>query len=291
MLKTIRARDNVRGFIIGSDQTAKRLEKSLGKLVNQFSKDETTTYDHMSLPKITERLKNRYADVDSPLYVGLINENTRQGVHINTAPSASYYDHDSETLLDFLAARLYGGGGAHSMFMKTWAAGLAYSNGLRSDEFTGQLRYYAERCPDLVQTMQFVVNELEKAPFDEKLAEYAVAQAFTSVRSGNRYDSRGIAMAADLADGLTPDKVKEFRENVLKLSEREDLYDELHRRMLNSYGKILPGYGKTGNQSEDSNYFLIGPESQMGPYEDYLRSVEGDITLYRLYPRDFWLMP
>ena len=290
LLNHIRGQQNIRGYMISSESASNQIKPELDKIVSQFNNDQFHRFNYGSTPRIADRMNDRYADMERPVYVGLLNENTRAGIHINSAESASYYDFDEETLLNFMAARLYGGGGAHSMFMKTWSAGLAYSNGLRSNEFTGRLRYYAERCPDLSQTMQFVVDELKNAPFDPSLAGYAVAQAFTSVRSGNRYDSRGIAMAADLADGLTPEKVSRFRGKVIELGKRENIYDDLHERMISTYGQVLPGYGPSGSESNNANYFLIGPESQLQPYQDYLNSVEDDAILYRLYPRDFWLV-
>jgi hypothetical protein len=222
--------------------------------------------------------------------VGLINENTRLGVFLNSAPCASFRETSPEKLRQFLAARLYGGGGAHSMFMKTWSAGLAYSNGLRSNEFTGRLIYYAERCPNLAQTMQFVVNELRGAPRDPALAEYAVAQAFSVYRSGSRYESRGEAMAADLADGLTPDVVTRFRESIQDLRRDPKFAESLYDRMEDIYGEVLPGYGPTADSVEDGVNFIIGPEAQFKIYEEYLKSVEGNFMLYRLYPRDYWIV-
>jgi hypothetical protein len=212
-------------------------------------------------------------------------------VHIHTTDCASYEDSDPEALLRFLSARLYGGGGAHSMFMKTWGAGLAYSNGLRSDERNGRLLYYAERCPDLTQTMQFVIGELEKAPFDESLAEYAVAQAFSGNRSGARYEQRGQAMASDLADGLTPEVVRRFRQGILDLREDPELYRKLHERMKATYGEVLPGYGPSGAESckrSNAMYFVIGPQKQLQSWEEYLESVEPGARLTRIYPRDYW---
>ena len=176
------------------------------------------------------------------------------------------------------------------MFMKTWSAGLAYSNGLRSNEFTGRMIYYAERCPDLAQTMQFVVNELKNAPRDSTLAEYAVAQAFSAFRSGSRYEARGEAIAADLADGAGPDMVKRFRKGILALRDSPGLYDRLWARMENVYGQVLPGYGPRADSVDDAVYFIIGPEAQFQSYEKYLKSVEGNFPLYRLYPRDYWIV-
>jgi hypothetical protein len=40
-------------------------------------------------------------------------------------------------LLDYLAVQGLGGGGGHSLFMRTWGSGLAYSSGLSADENSG----------------------------------------------------------------------------------------------------------------------------------------------------------
>ena len=40
-----------------------------------------------------------------------------------------------------------------------------------------------------------------------------------------------------------------------------------------------------------ASYFVIGSEKQMAASEAYLKSTQGaDTRLYRLYPRDFWLV-
>jgi len=53
----------------------------------------------------------------------------------------------------------------------------------------------------------------------------------------------------------------------------------------------LPGYGKSVKNVPGGIYFVIGPEKQMQAYEAYLKSVDGaNTTLFRLYPRDFWMM-
>jgi Zn-dependent M16 (insulinase) family peptidase len=291
MMDLIRRNDNVRGFMIGNSADQKNLMPKIDSILSRLSITPSEYQVYSDEPIIKSRLKERFPASENPLFVGLINENTRMGVFLNSAPCASFNDTDPELLLQFLSARLYGGGGAHSMFMKTWSAGLAYSNGLRSNEFTGRLIYYAERCPDLSQTMQFVVNELKNAPSDSTLAEYAVAQAFSMYRSGSRYESRGEAIAADLADSLPPEKVTRFRQGILELRKDPKLYDKLQARMEEVYGRVLPGYGPTADKVKDPIYFIIGPESQFRTYEEYLHSVEGNFTLYRLYPRDFWIVP
>jgi hypothetical protein len=94
-------------------------------------------------------------------------------------------------------------------------------------------------------------------------------------------------MAANLVDGLTPDVVKAFRTKVLELSKRDDLAQVLFARMQPVYAQVLPGYGAV---DKDATYFVIGPETQMAAYQDYLKAAVGkDTVLYRLYPRDFWI--
>ena len=81
---------------------------------------------------------------------------------VNLAPNVYYTDTTDNAILDYLTSNLYTGHGAHSMFMKTWAAGLAYSNGLRRSLDEGVIEYYAERCPLLPQTLRFVIDQLKK---------------------------------------------------------------------------------------------------------------------------------
>jgi len=291
IMSLVLASDNVRAFVVGSEANQKALAVKLENITRRLSLDPSSRQSYSTAARIVQRMQEHAGDAEQPVYVGLVNENTRSGVHINTAPCASYTDHNKDRLLDFLAARLYGGGGAHSMFMKTWGAGLAYSNGLRSNESTGRIIYYAERCPDLAQTMQFVVNELKNAPYDTTLAEYAIAQAFGAYRSGSRYEARGEAMADDLADGVTPDAVRSFRQGILSLRDSRDLYGELHARMPYVYGGVLPGYGPSEAEVPGAIPFVIGPEKQFESYEKHLKTVEGPETkLYRLYPRDYWIV-
>ncbi len=292
--------DNVRGLVIASAATGEAMERGLGALASRLDTEPSVRQTYPEVERIVLRAGDRHPELAAagrvefarPGHVGLVNENTRSGVVINSAKCASYFDTDPEVLLRFLAAKLYGGGGAHSLFMKTWAAGLAYSNGVRSGEERGRIIYYAERCPDLAQTVRFVVNEIENAPADTALAEYALAQAFSTNRGSGRYEARGEAMAADLADGVTPEVVRRFRSAVLALRNRPDLYSELAARMELVYGEVLPGCGPAALPPAGSraSSFVIGPEKQIKSYERYLNEVAGEgIRLYRLYPRDFWI--
>ncbi|HEX5059501.1 MAG TPA: hypothetical protein VFV99_09085 [Kofleriaceae bacterium] len=232
------------------------------------------------------RLAQRDPKAKSPQFVGLVVPSTSSGVFLNLAPNAYYTDADEGHVLDYLTGNLYSGHGAHSIFMKTWAAGLAYSNGLRPSISDGTIRYYAERCPLLPQTLRFVIDQLKKAKSDPNIARYAIAKAFDS-RVAIGFEARASAMAANLVDGLTPEVVKTFRSRVLDATKRPDLANELFGRMEAVYGKVLPGYAKL---DPNAIYFVIGPEKQIAAYQDYLKSAVGkDATLHRLYPRDFWI--
>jgi hypothetical protein len=86
--------------------------------------------------------------------------------------------------------------------------------------------------------------------------------------------------------------VARFRKHIMTLKDAPDFYEKIQSRMENVYGLVLPGYGPSAADAvtnAEANYFMIGPESQMQSYESYLRKEEGNITLYRIYPRDYWL--
>jgi Zn-dependent M16 (insulinase) family peptidase len=281
---------NARMFVIGSRASQQKLEVGINNLLAGMEKAQATPALYKSVKLVDARLRERAGVAGAPVFVGLLNPNTQGGVFLNTAPVATYLDTNRDKLLDFLAARLYGGGGAHSIFMKTWGAGLAYSNGLRAAPSSGRLIYYAERVPELPQTLRFVINELKRAPQDEALAEYAVAQVFGEFRSASPYETRGEAIANDLADGLPPETVSRFRRAILELRRDPKLMDELHKRMGQVYARVLPGYGVKSKDVEGGVFFVIGPEKQLALYEDYLKTVEGtDARVHRLYPRDFWM--
>lgn len=284
---------NARMFYIGSRATLISLETSYKNLLAGFENVTATKANYSKAKQIDERLRQCGAIGTSnsePVYVGLLAPNMTGGVFMNDAPLASYSDAaNREKLLDFLASKLYGGGGAHSVFSRTIGAGLAYSNGVNSNPGSGWFSYYAERTPELPQTLQFVINEVKRPMNDASLIEYVIALSFNS-RAASPYEQRGEAMAANLADGITPDAVKRFRQSILELRKMPNLAEELYKRKDKVYERILPGYGVKGKDVSGANYFVIGAEKQLSAYEAYLKSAEGaDTKLYRLYPRDFWL--
>ncbi len=281
---------NARMFFIGSRATQAKLDASYKNLLAGFENAPAVAkVTYANTRRIDERLKMRNAATEKPVYVGLIAPNMTGGVFLNNAPLVTYFDTDREKLLDFLASKLYSGSGAHSVFAKTIGAGLAYNNSVWSYPESGTFNYSAERTPELPQTLRFVIEEVKRPMPDASLTEYAVALVFWS-NAASPYEQRGEAIASDLADGITPDVVKHFRQSILDLRKMPNLNEELFKRKDKVYERILPGYGIKGKDVVGANYFVIGAEKQMSAYEAYLKSAEGaDTKLYRIYPRDYWM--
>jgi Zn-dependent M16 (insulinase) family peptidase len=278
-------------FFIGSPASRTGLELGIGALVAGLEQKPQQPAKYAPTKLVESRLRGRIGEKDKPIYVGLVNPNTQGGVFLNSAPSVSYLEADNrEAILDYLSSRLYAGGGAHGIFIKTWGAGLAYSNGFRGSPAIGRLGYYAERTPELPQTLRFVIDELKKAKPDPGLVEYAIAGAFGAFRSASPYEARGESMANDIADGLSPEVIRRFRQSILALRRDPKLAEVLFKRMGPVYARILPGMGGKAGDVEGGIYYVIGPEKQLAAYEEYLKTVEGPaVRLYRIYPRDYWM--
>jgi Zn-dependent M16 (insulinase) family peptidase len=287
--KALFATTNARGYLLGSPTSQQTLAPDIAALVGELDTAPRSKQAYGTKRLFEERLRARKPDAKAPVFVGLVNPSTSSGVFLNSVPSASYRDTDETKLLDYLAGNLYSGHGPHGLFMKTWAAGLAYSNGIRPSPRSGRLTYYAERCPLLPQTMRFVISVIKEAKPDPAIAEYALAQAFTS-RVAASYEARTRDLAADLADGIGPDVVRAFREQLQQLRKRADLTEQLFARMPAVYAQVLPGLGASPAGVPDVVQFVIGPDPQLNAYADYLKSsVDKDAVLWRLYPRDFWV--
>jgi Zn-dependent M16 (insulinase) family peptidase len=278
--------DGARLWAIGAVGTLDALD--LEPLLGSLSQGEVGPPRLPEQPLIRTRLAGRGADSQA-LFLGLTHPDGQGGVHLHSAPGAKEADLDRDVLLDYLTGLRFAGHGSHSLFMKTWAAGLAYSNGVRPSAQSGLIRYYAERTPELQRTLGFVIDELALAQADEGQTRYALAQAFHS-RSAVAYETRGRAIASDLVDGRDPETIRAFRTALLALAEEPGLPEELQSRHEAVYGRVLPGYGPPSSQVEGGVYFVIGPEDQLVAWERYLAQVEGDDgVLVRLYDRDFWV--
>ncbi|CAN5903600.1 hypothetical protein BH11MYX3_BH11MYX3_24310 [soil metagenome] len=281
--------NRVRITAVGSTASQTAIAEDLGALVSSMPviKDALGDAAPSAAHPVSDRLRDHDRAAGAIAFVGLFSPATSSGVFINNAPSTGLSQTSEDAVLDYLSSNQYAGHGAHSLFMKTWAAGLAYSNGIHPLVRDAQIEYYAERCPLLPQTMRFVVDQVKQAKPDANIARYAIAKAFDS-RIAAGYEARAFAMADDLADGLTPEVVRAFRTAVLAQTDRPDLAQQLVQRLPAVYGKVMPGFGKPSTQAPTN--FVIGPAKQLDAYQDYLRAVvDKKVVLHRLYPRDFWI--
>jgi Zn-dependent M16 (insulinase) family peptidase len=290
--KELLYRGNARMWFVTSTDLQKKLAPKVEALAASLAeKGEQAAVASLRTPLIDARLRARVGGEGRPTYVGLLAPNMKGGVILTGVPGVHFSDaKDQEKQLDYLASRLFGGGGAHGVFLKTLAAGLAYSNGLRGSVQGGIMGYYAERTPEIPQTVKFVIDTLKSAERDPRLLDYAIAQLFGETRAGGTYEARAEGIANDLADGQTPEQVRSFRQSILELRKDPGLAGKLFDRMDRVYGRVLPGYNVKGFEVTNAYYFAIGPEKQLDAWEAYLKNAEGAETkLFRLYPRDFWI--
>lgn len=289
--KKILLRSNARLHVTGSPQSIAALKVPLQRLIAGLSPGPAALASEKLDQPLLARLRQRESIPQRPAFVALRAPSMQGGVFLLSAPFRNIRDLDESALMDGLAARLFGGGGPHGIFMKTWEAGLAYSNGLRLSLSEGRISYYAERTPELPQTLRFVIQTLKTAPREQDLTEYALAQSFSASRAAGSFEGRTAALAEDLADGLTPEVIAQYRKALLSLRHQPDLGQRLYERMDSAYQRVLPGYGASVKDLPGGIYFVIGPDKQLDSWENYLREVEGpSVNLYRLAPRDFWVL-
>lgn len=277
---------NARMWIVSSSAIQESLAPSAEALSASLH-SAATAEAAVATPRLVDaRVLARDPSVKSLKYVGLLAPNMKGGVIITSVPGVHFSDFGSrERQLDYLAGRLHSGYGAHGVFLKTLAAGLAYSNGLRASVASGRTGYYAERTPEIPQTVKFVVEVLKNAERNPRLADYSVAQVFGETRAAGTYEARAEGIANDLADGQTPEQVRKFRASILELRKDPELGNKLFDRKDAVYARVLPGYDAKTPDVPDAIYFTIGPDKQLDAWDAYL----GGKKLVKLYPRDFWM--
>jgi Zn-dependent M16 (insulinase) family peptidase len=280
---------NARMWAVGSHASLDQLKAPMATLAGDLRDASPARAVYGSAARIDARLREHQGSDATPRFVGLYDPNLTGGVMASIIPFTSYDDPSRDKQLDYLASRLFAGYGEHGVFTKTISAGLAYSNGLRGTLHDGWAGYYAERMPEIPQTLHFAIDVIKKGPRDPQFGEYAIALAFQPSNAASSYEDRAEAIANDLADGITPAKVRKFRENLLALRREPGLADELFRRMDTVYSKILPGYGGRAKDVPGAVYFIIGNEKQFKAMDADVQ-VREDEHVYKLYPRDYWLV-
>lgn len=285
---------NARLWVVGSTANINALQPSLRTLTTNLDAERTVPARYNASRRIDQRLRDHQGDSAAARFVGLYDSNLTGGVMITIFPSASYETTDRDTQLDYLASRLFAGYGAHGVFTKTITAGLAYSNGLRGQIHDGYTGYYAERMPEIPQTLHFAIDTVKKGTRDPALLEYVVALAFQESNASSSYEARAEAIANDLADGITPEKVRRFRESILTLRKEPNSAGDVMSRVDKVYGRLMPGYGPKArdvkNETPNGVYYIIGNDKQFRAMDADVQTRE-DEHVYKLYPRDYWLIP
>lgn len=288
--KSLLRAGDARLVFVGSSAARRELDGAIEQMTGVLAEGSAEKAARPGTRLVRERLVKRDPEARDAFFVGLVAPQLKGGVHIHSVNAWGYADRDRSELLDFLASRLYAGGGAHGIFMKTWGAGLAYSNGFRGGLAAGIFGWYAERTPELPQTLKFVIDTVKNAPRDPELVEYAIAGAFAGSRAAAGYEARAMAMANDIEGGWTPETVAGFRRAILAIRKEAGLTDLLFARMLGVYARVLAGLGSSVTKGRDPVFFVIGNDKQLDAWQQYLRSVEGATTrVWKLYPRDYWM--
>ncbi len=281
--------NTARIFLVSNATDRAPMEAKLAGLADRLEKKAIRLGQRADYPVIGQAVRDRKGDPKA-VYFGLVNPGTRNGLIYFSSKLNEPYDASSDAVLDALAGRLYGGGGAHGFFMRTWGAGLAYSNGIALRDRWGGIRYYAERCPDAAETMKFVVSILEEAKPNPALLDYVVAIAFGESNAASTYEERGETFANDIADGFTPEKIAAYRKAVLAAKKNPKALKEIWSRMGKVYGRVLTGYGAPKQAKQSNTFLLIGPEDQIVSMEGLIAAREGNgRPVTRIYPRDFWI--
>jgi hypothetical protein len=288
LAKRVLVRDRARVVLIGSQQNVRRAEQLADQLLARLPRSAERSIVPRR-PLVLDRLKGRFAVAALPVHAALVNNGTKTGVHVESAIGPTYRSRDRGELLDYLALNAFTGAGPHSFFMKTWAAGLAYSNGIRAGLSRGRVRYYAERCPDLVQTMRFVAGLAANTKLDDPfIVEYSLANAFGDYRGAGGFEARGEELDDDLADGRPPEIVKGFKLALIELAKSPDAASLLAARARAAVGRVVVGLGPKVADAPGASAFVIGPEELLSRYEAFLKQKGEADRLVRLYPRDFW---
>jgi len=275
-------------FVAGPQSMQQALAPRIAALAARLEDAPAAPIWHGAEGLVDARLRQREPDA-APVHVGLYSPNKQGGVIMTSVPSADYADAgDRDILLDYLAARVFGGGAPHSAFAKTVGAGLAYSNGIRGSLASGRVGYYAERTPELPQTVRFATQLVHEQKPDPWFGEYVMALAFGETRAAATYEARAEGIAADLADGQTPEQVRRARQSLLEVRKDPKLVERLFERRDRVHASILPGYDARGGAVPGTISFAIGPDKQLDAWDAYLRASAG-ARLYKLYPRDFWM--
>ena len=249
-------------YVTGNRAAIRESKNAIEELLKKIPHRAPVGFEIEGTPYIVENLQSRYPQVkyDFPAHVGFVHAAGTNGSIDVRAEGPGFEDLSESAMIEFLAAKLFSGGGPHSLFMNTWEAGLAYSNGMANALETGAIVYSAGRSPNIRATTRFARNLVSDfSVFDDAsyFSDYVLSRAFSFSRAHRSFSSRGTAIAADLRDGATPQKVRKFSRGLLKLKKDPDLLSKMKEIGRKPVKKVFPGLGAFDLQREAKSTFLL----------------------------------
>jgi hypothetical protein len=239
---------------------------------------------------VLDRARGRGVKDESP-FIALVNPNKGSASLVHSAPLPGLDEARPEQLADYLAVNVFSGEGTHSFYKRIWGAALAYSGWVGAWPELERKELYSDRSSDLPQLLRFVDAEVRRAPIDPRFVDYAIVPAFYS-RVAGTFEERAGGVALDLAEGLTPDRIRSFRTRILALRERPGLAAEMHERFLPAMSSLIPSLSTDKKPAPGALYFTVGPEARVADYEREMQhALGGSAKVVRLWPRDFWDVP
>ena len=279
---------SARVWLVGSSHTQAAVQADLDALLATLDPSAPPGVTYVPRARVTDRARARGAHVFDPRLAALVNPSTASASVVDSAPTAGLDETRDEALVDFLALNVFSGTGAHNFYKRIWGAALAYSGYLAVSPTAARATFYSDRCADLPQLLRFVEGDVRAAPADPRFVDYAVANTFYA-RTAEAFESRAWAMATDLLEGRTPDRVRAMRARLIALRGRPGFADAIHGRLTAVYGTLVPSLAPADPIAPGAQWFAVGPERQLAAYERDLRASRGpDVSILRLYPRDFW---
>jgi len=286
LMSRLRNRHSVRIVAAGSSRGIEEAVSAAKEVVECYNKKKNKIRTSPSRPLVWDNVADRRGGVAEKSFVALVNPDGTTGVHMNRAVINDIHTYCDEDIMKTMASKLLGGSGPRGLFMQTWRAGLAYSNGFNASLESGTVRYYAERCPDLTQTMAFVRDTLVHTPRDKELIKNVLPSFFYTFEADGFID-RALIMAGLLTDGRRPDLYKKLRQRILMLSRQDDFDEKVFSRINDWAALVIPGLRP--DKPFGGIVYIIANEAQIKRYEEYLKKEAGAGEIVMLYPRDYWM--
>jgi hypothetical protein len=230
-----------------------------------------------------------------PLALGFVDPEIVDG-HLNlSAKIPRYQDAQGKRLFELLSSNLFGGGGAHTFYMKAWEAGISYGGGIRGNPETGWVSFNGRRSmaiPEILHLISATRDEMWKKPeafSTSELWDYTLSQFFWTYED-EPLVTRAVALVNFLWSGKKLDQRRSFSKKILDLPRSQANRDSLVQNARSVLSKL-----KVPDVTDDeltialrkeaqTIYLFVAPEEQLKPL-DALFPANG---LVRIYPSDFW---